>query len=1632
MKKKLIFLFSLLIYTSYCFSASLGFNTPAKIFLPGEIFTNNIVINYDSSDSIASGIFLNVQWESDTVEVRTAIWNETDFSFNEQVIFNTYSNQYSNIFLYSSCQPFETAWNSNTNLTVLKLVCAIVGRELCDFEFNDYTNALPFPTTANDEAGNDILGDPGVLYDGFDVLPIITRSAAGYIMSADLSADNVAIIRDKTNIVVSLLIKNFGKPLPYEHIRATLDYDETVTKCKSNAYEVLGWLENVQFTIEKTNFIRNSSLGVTTNLEPTGTLIFDAECPLTNFTGKLAEFHFKPIDYDESEFEFDDGETFVNRNEVNLLGLVDEDDDGLENSIVYVLSAGEMRYVLKMRDKIEEKHSESKATLFLTSEKEEYFDELNCSLHFNKNKIGFSDNENNAFKLNPDFTNETFAVFYTDSINYTNRLYDQSLHIDVYFDNIITNKKDELIEIGEIMWTNLEYGIADFFFNIGDSYIEFEGRDLINDEKQYTEFPASMQIIDSGESSSNALLIKLIPATLTNYIVQPGQKIELNVCGMSGQSVTGFGNVVWRYDQDIFRATSLPPNMWTNQIIIEGGSITSDIFGISGEFLTSGNGETNIFTKIAFQAVTGQKLYLEPLRNYSQITNVIGTDALGSEHSTNDGIFGITIVSKEPEEIFLRLKPTEDLFAGKYSKFVLELLNPLTSSWTSLRAQFEIDVDELLITNREWNIKVNQDFPSIIIETNVINISTNIYQKLISTPSNTFTRISTSVTTLAILQLSSASPIITKELEVLGSFYGMPLEDEIYYDFFIDSSTGFFDLTYVKSAEKNVLNENLLSEDAILSDIDWMVSPSGVKIWMKADNNSRPILQTRHTMYVYVDNPNNIQYKHVTLAWSYDADNFEILSAESLGNFEGKIWKYNHNDDDGYLCADLTLPDFTNNLEYQVLKFDVLPKLTDTLEMDLNEIDVTPTNTVIPGVWQGDYNLLETIDDDVYDNCQEWKRGTELTPAPLLYFWDIDDLEGGETILYLKDGGTGLEVYKEGVNYKWWVVGNTNIGFEFDFKSMIAKMIKKDNWIGQEIFWIYCQNLNNGFISKDSIKITVNNPDYEWNTFAIDIERDDYFTITDIDFTDMKFDIINPPDNYSLNASIITNGITTEVAIIENNGMRNIEWHSPNIKGRYYGSIVATNLNYTKQVISNNFYIQVLDSYSNIDPTDGDRFEVKINNEAQTLDDPTRIHITGGFDNDKIKVKVWKDKNNGDGIVNFDEIISDSGIQSISLNGSINLIQADGAIGSVKVKRGIVGQITAKKGGVNSVKISTAWDNYYQEFYEVGLLYGISAQEDIGVVKVTGGDIGEEDEPAIISSANGSIKTVITKMKKKVYWDGPNFWDDIWIETAGYEGANIYAKIYAPNGEIGSVIAVGGKIGSHLDFTTTEIISGNNIKTISAVAKKGDFEILGGFIHADILANGDINKIIAKSGDICSSTDTTDIDGSFDKVELIEYPVIIYANKINNISAKGKSYGFRDGPGIDDAYKEMHGGNISSYIVLQDTLGTINAKAGNMSVYLETQGNINSIKAKSVKFKEYWDDPKIIVGGNIFFSVILPNTKYRSAIASDYKNVINNLNISGIITGSWIGIKGPYNPKKFKYKSLINSEIWADGQKVNE
>ena len=71
----------------------------------------------------------------------------------------------------------------------------------------------------------------------------------------------------------------------------------------------------------------------------------------------------------------------------------------------------------------------------------------------------------------------------------------------------------------------------------------------------------------------------------------------------------------------------------------------------------------------------------------------------------------------------------------------------------------------------------------------------------------------------------------------------------------------------------------------------------------------------------------------------------------------------------------------------------------------------------------------------------------------------------------------------------------------------------------------------------------------------------------------LKFNIINPPENYSLNAFIIENNLTNPVTIIQNDQKGHIEWHTPNLGGDYFGTIIATNLDNPNEVVLENVYL---------------------------------------------------------------------------------------------------------------------------------------------------------------------------------------------------------------------------------------------------------------------------------------------------------------------------------------------------------------------------------------------------------------------------------------------------------------------------
>jgi hypothetical protein len=342
------------------------------------------------------------------------------------------------------------------------------------------------------------------------------------------------------------------------------------------------------------------------------------------------------------------------------------------------------------------------------------------------------------------------------------------------------------------------------------------------------------------------------------------------------------------------------------------------------------------------------------------------------------------------------------------------------------------------------------------------------------------------------------------------------------------------------------------------------------------------------------------------------------------------------------------------------------------------------------------------------------------------------------------------------------------------------------------------------------------------------------------------------------------------------------------------------------------------------------------------------------------------------------------------------------------------------------------WHREDEMFVETGIRGGVKAYGDIGKIVMQGGFIGEDGEITAVESLNGNIGTIVTKLVKKNY--------DEWAELSADDGANIYASIRARKGSIGKVITVGGSIGNpscepgEPEISTIEAAQGIKAVIAKGIYAQGDWAY-GGYIHADIFCDRHVGTIKAIAGDILREyeIDPDEYD------ELLNYAVTIEAMSVKRIQAKGKVFLDRDfEPNPIDWYREAFGGNIGANVSVVKGVDKISAKGGNISIFLHaSNGGFKSIKVRRTKYREdNWNDTEpTFRGGNLVDSHItcMPNYVYRDP-TGPYTGSLKKLNVQYDIIRCWFGLSGEYPAdriqKRYKYRRLIDSEVWVDGRKV--
>jgi len=356
------------------------------------------------------------------------------------------------------------------------------------------------------------------------------------------------------------------------------------------------------------------------------------------------------------------------------------------------------------------------------------------------------------------------------------------------------------------------------------------------------------------------------------------------------------------------------------------------------------------------------------------------------------------------------------------------------------------------------------------------------------------------------------------------------------------------------------------------------------------------------------------------------------------------------------------------------------------------------------------------------------------------------------------------------------------------------------------------------------------------------------------------------------------------------------------------------------------------------------------------------FNITGGSDNDSLVIKS---------IGNFESINSDAGLKKLSFNGSLNNLNINGPIGSVKIKNGNLGNVSAdsiKKITITAprhyVKDEEAFDDIIDE--PQGLVGAITCDGDIGTIIVKSGDVGalddKEDYGQTIISKNGSIGKIIAKGIKRSYFEkgfGKNNY---------FAGGNIYANILAPNGSINKIMANNNIGWDNIDQPA--IISAiNGIKSIKLVWKKvrdGDAPTF----FANVFSTSDVGRITIKS----AYFGTDDLQTT------------IKADCIKSVKCKlWRDYYLDDG----DPWVDIYGGEFYANIIAKNSIGSIGGAGDYFTSRILAGGDI-----KNVVYKGYKDEESDLWGGDIEDSFIAAglNTDGSRTVGS-IKNVKAGNNI---------------------------------------
>jgi len=1246
-KLKKLFIFSLIasFISLPAFSAYLGFRSKETIVKPGDPFTIDLVVFFEKNDrefwSEDPVVRVSLYDWIGSISVFSSDWNNSQWIFNKS---NTYfSETDTTSFFWAEATPFSrNSLTSSIRLATLHCFAYDTFGETFEYDmatnyFGIDDNGLSYKTDGYEKiytnlptsiicGETDILGESNNSKDGIDKLDIEVYDMPSYKIELTPSALEIPLTISPTLFEIKISkMAEVMQPAAYDHLRLVLEYNHELLKCVE--------LDSIKSSIP--DFFTNVTVSVFTNnyygTAITENVVIEGFCNPTDFEGVVAAIKLLPLKM-ESDAEVDLSGWFIGKSTVldrfgkaDLLESADDDTDGFSETFFNITNVPGLFFKLENSKQYYITETEAEAQLVLKRElsKNTAIDSLIFEFLYNTNLISmiapeFSICSNliNLIGTNPtiDFSIQENLVLTNSSLSnqfscfWTN----SKVRLNITFSSplILTQATTK---IGVFNFMSKFPGELAF---LPDKYkIIYNDSSIEDTQKQMLECPFTFSVLDADEEDSQ-LFVALVPDENNPKYITPGHFVDFNIYCYSRQPVSNASYFLsWTYDNKILNFETVSSSI-TNLDISISSNETSSVFCIQSDNHSSASG-TNLLGKITFKTILPETVFLNPVtfdmsENHYCRFEKNGDDILGSSWVNDDGVSGGIIDIESVDSLTLIVEPSSALFAGLQEDLYLEIQNPENYFWDYCSLKIIFDKEEILVTSNVWITNLSEQFQLLSNSIKVINIPiliTNINDGI----TNVFEV--TNEWFEASLALKSLTP--TNFSGRIASLPIIPLEDSPYWEYIFDNNTRFS------------LNNILITDRTLFNSDYWNVNPNYMVIELK-DQVEAPILGVDYTITAQIKNPLSISINRTTVCWSFDSTVMEIKEVELLNGFSGDIWINNNNDSFGYLCADLHNENFISASNIPIMNITLYPKVVELLEMDPDEIVMDDELELELGMGVFSKNKINLFELLWGANHPNWERQVVYRPMPQLQF---DDIEIDKNSYYLIEDlffpGEGLVNGDDYLNQNllWWTEENANIDVVFNSMLNTAKFTPKYNWVGEEIFRIYCKD-SNGRIGSTLLRVFVEDTAFELEVLVV---RNEYLAASYMDFSEIEFSIKNSTtNNLEVTAFIIAPNNTTNYPDIQNIDTGAIISSPKNFaKGRlickkfeelgfYYGTVIVKNSNNDSQYSLDSFVVEVVKAY--ID-TDGDRFTT-ITKNVNSCDLKGRaIYIDSNSDNASIKVK---------------------------------------------------------------------------------------------------------------------------------------------------------------------------------------------------------------------------------------------------------------------------------------------------------------------------------------------------------------------------------------------------------------------------